>query len=49
MKKIRRAAERDIKNILGIKIELILWVKVKEHWRNRSASLRVLGYNTDKI
>lgn len=49
MKKIKQNAKRDIKNILGSNIDLQLWVKVKEDWRNKSASLRVLGYSVDNF
>ncbi len=49
MKKIKQTAKRDIRNLLGNNIDLQLWVKVKEDWRNKSASLRVLGYHTDNF
>ncbi|MFI3252066.1 MAG: GTPase Era [bacterium] len=49
MKKIKQNAKRDIRNLLGNNIDLQLWVKVKDDWRNKSASLRVLGYHTDNF
>ncbi|MFZ7103462.1 MAG: GTPase Era [Peptococcaceae bacterium] len=44
LKKIGVEARKDIEFLLGSKIFLELWVKVREDWRNREAVLRNLGY-----
>lgn len=44
LKEIGRAAREDVQNLLGSKIYLDLWVKVKKDWRNREGILRSLGY-----
>lgn len=44
LKKIGTLARKDIENLLGAKIFLEIWVKVKEDWRNREAFLKTLGY-----
>ena len=47
IKKIKTMARRDIKNFLGSKVHLDLWIKVKKDWTNRPEQLDQLGYNTD--
>ena len=37
-------ARRDIEALLGLHINLKLWVKVRPDWRNRMDDLRTLGY-----
>ena len=37
-------AREDIERLLGTKVNLKLWVKVREDWRNRASDLRSLGY-----
>lgn len=49
LKKIGSQARKDIKNILGSKVYLEIWVKVKEDWRNRENALKALGYGTDNF
>lgn len=44
LKEIGRLARTDIENLLGSKIFLDLWVKVKKDWRNRDGILRSFGY-----
>lgn len=44
LKKIGEAARRDIERLLGTKIYLELWVKVKKDWRERPGALREMGY-----
>ena len=34
----------DIERLLGSKVMLKLWVKVRLDWRNRAGDLRALGY-----
>jgi len=45
LKKIGSAARKDIEFLLGNKVFLELWVKVKEDWRNKENILRNLGYD----
>lgn len=45
LKKIGSLARVEIENILGTKVFLQLWVKIKPDWRNSEAMLRTLGYN----
>ena len=37
-------AREEIEAMLGTKVLLKLWVKVREDWRNRAGDLRALGY-----
>ena len=41
---IGTAARLDIERLLGTKVMLELWVKVREGWRDRMDDLRTLGY-----
>lgn len=44
LKKIGSKARVDIEKLLDSKVNLQLWVKVREDWRNNSGVLRELGY-----
>ncbi len=44
LKLIGRQAREDIESLLGNKVYLDLWVKVKADWRNRENILRQFGY-----
>jgi len=44
LKKIGSEARADIERLLGCKVMLRLWVKVREDWRNRTGDLKTLGY-----
>lgn len=44
LKKIGTAARLDIEAFWGTKINLKIWVKVKEDWRNREFILRSFGF-----
>lgn len=44
IKKIGTLARKDIENMLDCRVNLKLWVKVKENWRNSNATLKDLGY-----
>ncbi len=44
LKKIGSFARVDIENLLGVKVFLQLWVKVKPDWRNSDNMLKTLGY-----
>ena len=45
LKKVGAYAREDMERFFGCKINLQLWVKVKEDWRNRESVLRTLGYD----
>ncbi len=45
LKKIGTYARQDMEKFFGCRINLKLWVKVKEDWRNRENILRSLGYD----
>ena len=44
LKLIGAEARRDIERLLDTKVNLQLWVKVREDWRNRESDLRATGY-----
>ena len=44
MKDIGTMARKDIENLLGDKVYLETWVKVKKNWRDRQQSLQDYGY-----
>ena len=45
LKRIGTYARQDIENLLGAKVYLKLWVKVKENWRDSAATVANFGYN----
>lgn len=45
LKKIGTYARQDMEAFFECKVNLTLWVKVKEDWRNRDALLRSFGYD----
>ena len=48
LKKIGTKARRDMENLLGVQVNLQLWVKVKEDWRDRDFDLKNFGYGPDR-
>ncbi|MEW9122898.1 MAG: GTPase Era [Thermotaleaceae bacterium] len=44
LKGIGKSAREDIERLLGTKIFLELWVKIKEDWRDHEGTLNHLGY-----
>ncbi len=44
LKKIGQTARIDIEWMLGLRVNLQLWVKVKEDWRNSASTMRELGF-----
>ena len=44
LKKIGSLARENIESLLGTRVNLQLWIKVAEDWRNRLSVLRELGY-----
>lgn len=49
LKKIGTYAREDMERFFDCKINLTLWVKVKEDWRNRQNILRSLGYDSSNF
>ncbi|PWK08410.1 GTPase Era [Tumebacillus permanentifrigoris] len=47
LKKIGQLARHDIERLMGSKVYLELWVKVKEDWRNREHMLRNFGFSEE--
>lgn len=45
LKKIGEESRKDIERMLGCKVFLELWIKVKEHWRDSDVMVSNLGYN----
>lgn len=44
LKRIGTYARQDLENLLGTKVYLNLWVKVKENWRESAATVANFGY-----
>ncbi|ONI45432.1 GTPase Era [Candidatus Epulonipiscioides gigas] len=49
IKNIGTNARRDIERLLGSKIYLSLWVKVKKNWRDSEFLLKNYGYNKQEL
>lgn len=47
LKQVGKLARQDIERLLGSKIFLELWVKVKKDWRNQERVLRDLGFRQE--
>ncbi len=48
LKGIGKAARLEIEPLIGSKVYLELWVKVKENWRENEFAISNFGYSTDK-
>lgn len=48
MKKVGTLARKDIEEFLDCKVNLKLWVKVKQDWRNREGVLQEMGYTRNR-
>ncbi|MGL4254415.1 MAG: GTPase Era [Fusobacteriaceae bacterium] len=48
LKEIGTEARKDIEELLGQKIFLNLWVKVKDDWRKKKPFLKEMGYHIEK-
>ena len=46
LKKVGSLARTDMERFFDCKINLQIWVKVKEDWRNRSGALRSFGFDS---
>lgn len=49
IKNIKEKSLPDIRKILGSKVHLELWVKVKKDWKDRPNDLSALGYTEDSL
>ena len=47
LKKIGSEARSDIEDLIGSKVFLELWVKVRDDWRNDASFIKTLGYRED--
>ncbi|PYE47442.1 GTPase Era [Paenibacillus barcinonensis] len=47
LKEVGKRARQDIQNLLGSRIFMDLWVKVKKDWRNQDRVLRDLGFGRE--
>lgn len=45
LSQIGKEARIDIESLLGMRVNLQLWIKVRPDWRNSKADLRTLGYD----
>ncbi|WP_202080687.1 GTPase Era [Caldalkalibacillus salinus] len=48
LKEVGKRARHDIERLLGNRVYLELWVKVKKDWRNRQHYLKNFGYHDDE-
>ncbi|MBR7796996.1 GTPase Era [Agaribacter marinus] len=48
LKNIGKSARQDIEALLGFKVYLELWVKVKKDWRNKQSQLHEYGFRSDE-
>jgi GTP-binding protein Era len=48
LKEVGRRAREEIERLLGTRIFLELWVKVKKDWRNEELLLRQFGYRDEE-
>ncbi len=49
LKKIGSLARRDIEHLLGTKVYLELWVKIKKDWRDSDFLLKNFGYSNGEL
>ena len=49
LKKIGTAARRDIEEMTGMQVNLKLWVKVRDNWRDSDIQMKNFGYDKNKI
>lgn len=48
LKNIGKKARQDIEALLGSKVYLELWIKVKKDWRNKQSQLHEFGFRDDE-
>ena len=49
IKQIGRRSRKEIENLLGEKVNLKLWVKVRRNWRQDPAFLKSIGYDKKEL
>ncbi len=49
LKKIGISARYDIEHMLQTKVNLKLWVKIRDEWRNKPTHLKDLGYKKEEL
>ena len=49
LKKIGSQARREIENLLGMKVNLQIWIKVKKDWRDSDFLLKNYGYDKKEV
>ena len=49
IKIVKEKSINDIKKLIGTKVHLDLWVKVKKDWKDRAEDLKALGYGNDNF
>ncbi len=49
LKRVGSYAREDIEKFLGCKVNLKLWVKVREDWRNSASNLRRFGFKEEDV
>ena len=47
LKKIGTEARRDIEGLMGARVNLKLWVKVRKEWRDSEIYLKNYGYHDE--
>ena len=45
LKQVGTAARREFSDMLGSRVHLELWVKVREHWADSERELKRLGFD----
>ena len=48
LKLIGTYAREDLERLLGVKVYLNLWVKVKENWRESARTVQNFGYRDEE-
>jgi GTP-binding protein Era len=49
LKRIGSQARREMENLLDMKVNLQLWVKVKKDWRDSDFLLKNYGYDKKEV
>ena len=49
IKEIGSTARQEIENLLDMKVNLKMWVKVKKDWRDSDLLLKNYGYNKKEL
>ena len=49
LKEIGSRARQDIEHFLGVKVNLQIWVKIKERWRDSDFLIRNFGFDKKEL